>query len=178
MRLVALIVACMLLNACGNAENGAAPASSPSASDTSDASRSDTAPLAPALHAETPRAPNSDMTGLLASLPEPYNAGNLGNGRREFAKCKSCHLISPDMRHLVGPNLYGLFDRGAGEAEGFRYSPALIDASFTWTPEQLDAWLADPRGFLPGNRMTFLGVRDEQDRRDVIAYLMVETDPS
>lgn len=68
-----------------------------------------------------------------------------------------------------------MFDRKVGEAEDFKYSKALSESDFDWTPEKLDEWLANPRGFLPGNNMSFTGVRRERDRNAVIAYLLVET---
>ena len=76
---------------------------------------------------------------------------------------------------MTGPNLWGVFGRQAGSVEGYNYSPALREADFTWTAQQLDQWLNDPRGFLPGNKMSFAGVRDETDRRDLIAWLKLET---
>lgn len=111
----------------------------------------------------------------LAVLTGIYADANLNNGRRLFRRCAACHTVNDGGRHLVGPNLSGMFSRGAGEAAGYNYSPALRDADFDWTPERLDEWLADPRGFLPGNRMSFVGLRTEAERLDVIAYIMVET---
>jgi cytochrome c len=78
--------------------------------------------------------------------------------------------------HRTGPSLAGVFGRKAGTAEGFkRYSPALGSADITWTGEALDAFLADPPSFLPGNRMTFAGLPDAQARADLIAYLQTAT---
>ena len=77
--------------------------------------------------------------------------------------------------NLVGPNLHGLFGRQVATAEGFDYSPALKAETFIWTPEQLDHWLANPGTFVPGNRMSFSGVRKPEDRNAVIAYLMTKT---
>ena len=76
---------------------------------------------------------------------------------------------------MLGPNLYGLFDSVVGSGGDYDFSDALLEADFVWTPEQLDAWLADPRGFLRGNRMNFAGVRREPDRVALIAYLMAQT---
>ncbi|MEE2567729.1 c-type cytochrome [Hyphobacterium marinum] len=117
-----------------------------------------------------------DMATRLAALPAPYSEADLANGARQFRRCTSCHTIGEGGPHRVGPNLHGLFRRTAGEAEGFNYSPALREAGFDWTPDHLDAWLADPRGYIPGNRMSFVGLRDADDRRDVIAYLLLETE--
>ncbi len=113
--------------------------------------------------------------GVLAAYGEPYLSANLSNGARVWRSCQSCHTLPDGARHMVGPNLFGLFGREAGGADAFRYSDALAEADFVWTPDQLDQWLADPRGFLPGNRMSFAGLRQEDDRRDLIAYLAVET---
>jgi cytochrome c len=112
---------------------------------------------------------------LLASLPAPYNTGDLANGQAKFQLCRSCHTITEGGANMTGPNLYGLFGRTAGTVEKFRYSEPLKAAGFTWDAEHLDKWLADPRGFLPGNRMSFMGVKDAKDRIDLIAYLKVET---
>jgi cytochrome c len=111
----------------------------------------------------------------IASLPAPYNEANYEAGRRVFAQCRSCHTLEAGAPNRVGPNLHGLFGRQTAFAEGFTYSPALQGANFTWDAAQLDNWLANPRDFLPGNRMAFAGVRDETQRRDLIAYLKVET---
>ena len=76
---------------------------------------------------------------------------------------------------MIGPALYGFFGADAGSHEGFEYSPALRSADFVWTPRALDAWLAQPGRFLPGNRMTFAGVSRQADRDALIAYLMEVT---
>jgi cytochrome c len=74
----------------------------------------------------------------------------------------------------TGPSLAGVFGRKAGTAQGFqRYSRALKEADVIWTAAALDAWLADPKQFLPGNRMTFPGIEDAKARADLIAYLAV-----
>lgn len=77
---------------------------------------------------------------------------------------------------MLGPNLHGFFGRRAGSAPDFDYSPVLREASFVWTPRALDAWLAQPARFLPGNRMSFTGVHDAGDRASLIAYLLEVSD--
>lgn len=128
---------------------------------------------------ETPAAASDDASAnaqqaAIAALPAPYNAANYEAGRRAFAQCRSCHVIQAGGSHRVGPNLHGVFGREIGTAEGFNYSQAVREASFVWDADQLDHWLQNPQTFLPGNRMAFAGVRDETQRRDLIAYLMVE----
>jgi len=109
----------------------------------------------------------------LEDLPAPYNTADLAAGAAEFGRCRNCHSLKPDEGHKIGPNLAGLFRRAPGAAEGFRYSPALAAYEApSWTPEALDSWLADPKGFLPGSSMTFNGVADAADRTNLIAYLL------
>jgi cytochrome c len=112
----------------------------------------------------------------LAELPEPYNAADLENGKSTFGKCRSCHSLKAADGNMVGPNLHGVFDRDTASAGKFKYSPALAGFSEPrWTPELIDHWLANPKTFLPGNGMFFDGIANENDRRDVIAYLLIQT---
>lgn len=112
----------------------------------------------------------------LAELPAPYNAADLGNGQTIFAKCRACHSLKAKEGNLVGPNLHGVFDRHPGTARKFKYSPALkAFAEERWTPELVDHWLSNPKTFLPGNGMFFNGIDKPENRRDVIAYLLINT---
>jgi cytochrome c len=98
-------------------------------------------------------------------------AGDPAAGEKVFtSKCKVCHVADAEKKK-VGPSLYHVFGRQAGTLKGFKYSEAMKKSGITWTEETLDAYLADPKGYVKGNRMTFLGLRQEQDRADVIAYL-------
>jgi cytochrome c len=132
---------------------------------------------APAATSPAPEVSAEEMQARIAALPAPYNAASYEAGRRVFAQCRSCHTIDVGGGNRVGPNLHGVFGREIGTAEGFNYSQAVQDASFIWDAEHLDHWLQNPQTFLPGNRMAFAGVRDETQRRDLIAYLMAETAP-
>ncbi len=97
--------------------------------------------------------------------------GDAQEGAKAFRACAACHSLQPG-RHMTGPSLAGLWERKAGTAEGFpRYSEALKSSGVTWNAETLDAWLADPRAFIPNNRMTFPGIRDAKARADLIDYL-------
>jgi cytochrome c len=104
------------------------------------------------------------QTGVIA-------AGDPENGARAFRACAACHSLDPG-RNKTGPSLAGVLGRKAGIAEGFRrYSPALKGADVVWNEATLDAWIADPQAFLPGNRMVFRGLPDAKVRADLIAYL-------
>ena len=122
-----------------------------------------------------PAASSAENDAAIAALPAPYNEASYEAGRRVFAQCRSCHTINAGEANRVGPNLHGVFGREIGTAPNFNYSQVVQDANFTWDAAQLDHWLANPQTFMPGNRMAFAGVRNEEQRRDVIAYLMVES---
>ena len=122
----------------------------------------------------TPAPSNEGQQAKVAALAAPYNEASWDAGRRVFAQCRSCHVIQAGAPHRVGPNLHAVFGREVGTADGFTYSQAVQDADFIWDADHLDHWLQNPQTFLPGNRMAFAGVRDETQRRDLIAYLMVE----
>jgi cytochrome c len=89
--------------------------------------------------------------------------------------CQACHTLGEGQGHQIGPNLHGVFGRAAGTAEGFDYSPVLRAAAFVWTPVELDRWLADPTGFMPGTTMAFTGYRSVEDRAALITYLIEAT---
>ena len=133
-----------------------------------EASKEAPRPTRPALTAE-------QKSALLATLPAPYNAADLANGQRVFARCRSCHTITEGGPNMTGPNLYGVFGRAAGAAESYNYSTAVKQAGFVWDADHLNNWLENPRTFLEGTKMSFAGIPDATDRRDVIAFLKVET---
>ena len=105
----------------------------------------------------------------------PYSEADPAKGERIAATCRACHTLEAGGANRLGPNLHGFFGREAGTGEDYRYSPVLAESTFVWTPRALEAWLAAPGKFLPGNRMTFAGVRDASDRADLVAYLLRET---
>ena len=98
--------------------------------------------------------------------------GDVKRGAKVFLRCRVCHRLTDQPQPLLGPNLNDLFGRAAGTDDTFQhYSNALKTANFVWTEEKLDAWLRDPNGFLPGNKMSFTGIIKEQDRKDLIVFL-------
>lgn len=97
-------------------------------------------------------------------------AGDAARGAALFRQCAACHSTVTG-EHMTGPSLAQIWNRRAGAQEFLRYSDALKRSGVTWNDATLDAWLAGPEGFVPGNAMTFPGVRDAQARQDLIAYL-------
>lgn len=105
----------------------------------------------------------------------PYKDADRSGGERQARICRACHSFDKDGPDMIGPALYGFFGKQVGSRPAFQYSDAMAAADFIWTPEALDAWLAQPGRFLPGNRMTFAGVLRQSDRDDLIAYLLDAT---
>ncbi|WP_300380578.1 cytochrome c family protein [Henriciella sp.] len=128
-----------------------------------------------ASQASSEEGATEEGSSQFSELPAPYTSADYAAGKRVFKQCSTCHTLDEGGPAVMGPNLYGVFGREAGAREGFGYSKALQEADFTWTPDKLDEWLTNPRKFLPGNRMSFSGVRRPDDRTAVIAYIMAET---
>lgn len=111
----------------------------------------------------------------LAALPAPYNTADLAVGEKKWLMCKSCHTLVEGGANLTGPHLYGVFGRKAASLPDFKYSDALKAKGVTWDAAAMDAWIADPRAYAPGTKMSFVGIQDAKERTDLIAYLMVQT---
>lgn len=114
---------------------------------------------------------------LVAALALPAAASDDGDakrGKKVFNKCKACHFVDKE-KNKVGPHLVNIFSREPTSAEGFKYSKAMQEAAIVWDEENLDAYLTKPKKFLKGNKMTFIGLRKEKDRKNVIAYLKEAT---
>jgi cytochrome c len=102
--------------------------------------------------------------------------GNAENGQRAFRACAPCHSLEQG-RQMTGPSLAHLWQRHAGTLPGFeRYSPALKGSGVVWDDATLDGWIADPQSLIPGNTMTFNGIKDARTRADLIAFLKQATE--
>lgn len=100
--------------------------------------------------------------------------GDADAGEKVFRKCKACHMVGADAENRVGPTLNGIIGREIAAEEGFDYSDALTELAAekgSWTAEELAAFLEKPRDYAKGTKMSFAGLRKEEDRADVIAYL-------
>ncbi|WP_299673210.1 cytochrome c family protein [uncultured Roseobacter sp.] len=108
------------------------------------------------------------------AFADGHVTGDAAAGEKVFRKCKACHAVGEGAENKVGPVLNGVVDRAFGAVEGFSYSDVLMEMAAegkTWTPEELDAFLQKPRSYLKGTKMSFAGLRKEEDRANVIAYL-------
>ncbi|OOY05470.1 c-type cytochrome [Thioclava sp. F28-4] len=156
----------------GNGEDTAA-ADTATETDTaqSDTAQTDTAEApaqdAPAA-AEEAKAVAAPAESLSAD-PELVAAGE-----KVFKKCKACHQVGEDAKNRVGPVLNGLIGRQAGTADGFKYSSAMKqhgEDGLVWTEQTVEEYLADPKGYIPKNRMSFAGLKDPEDVKAVLAYI-------
>jgi len=96
-------------------------------------------------------------------------------GARLFTRCSACHSVGRGAPDFGGPNLFGVMgSEVAQNSQRFAYTAALQKVGGHWTPERMDAWLADPQRFAPGTAMGFAGLADPLDRADVIAYLQTK----
>lgn len=98
-------------------------------------------------------------------------AANIDAGARAFRRCQSCHTIEAGGANGTGPNLYDIVNRDIASVAGARYSNTLSEMDGTWTYEALDGFLENPRGYANGTNMSFAGLRNDEERFNLIAYL-------
>lgn len=120
------------------------------------------------------------MKRLLVAAPiavalatSPALAQDAKKGERVFKRCAACHVVDSD-KNKIGPSLQGIVGKKAGAVEGFKYSKSLMDKAaegLVWTKENLDTYLTNPKKMIPRGKMAFAGLRKEDERADVIAYL-------
>ncbi len=105
--------------------------------------------------------------GVLAMLA----SADAGAGAKTFKKCKACHTTAKGGKNKVGPNLWDIVGKAKAGAAGFKFSGALKGLGGKWTYNDLDGFLADPKGFAKGTKMGFAGLKKPKDRARVILYL-------
>ncbi|MBY4635865.1 cytochrome c family protein [Sphingopyxis sp. XHP0097] len=98
-------------------------------------------------------------------------AADPAKGETVFAKCAACHTIDAGGANGIGPNLYGALGKAHGHVAGFAYSDALKSVPGNWTFEAMDEWLASPRKYAPGTKMSFAGLSSAEDRANLIVYM-------
>ncbi|MGN7869035.1 Cytochrome c-552 [Paracoccus haematequi] len=129
-------------------------------------------------HAQAYTIPVEDAAGGEEAVEETIDfaalmaSADVAAGEKDFGKCKACHKL--DGTDGVGPHLNGVVGRAVASVGGFSYSPAMVEHAAEapeWTHEALQEFLANPKGVVPGTKMSFAGLKDPQDRADIIAYL-------
>ena len=110
---------------------------------------------------------------FMVGMSSPSLAGDVAKGEKVFKKCKACHLVEKE-KHKTGPHLVNLFGREAGSLEDYKkYSKAMKTSGIIWDENTLDGYIGAPKKYVKGTKMAFAGLRKEQDRTDVIAYLKI-----
>ena len=111
------------------------------------------------------------VLGFCLSATPALASGDVAAGEKVFKKCKACHVVDAE-KHKTGPHLVNIMGRAAGSADGYKkYSDAMKSSGIVWNEETLDGYLEKPKDYVKGTRMAFAGLRKEEDRANVIAYL-------
>jgi cytochrome c len=115
-------------------------------------------------------APSPESTDTISGATLAQFTGDPASGEKVFIQCKTCHVTDPGVNR-IGPSLAGIVGRPAGQVPGFNYSPANKNSGITWTPEKMFQYLENPQRVVPGTKMAFGGIQDNQKRADLIAWL-------
>ncbi|KAB2943628.1 MAG: cytochrome c family protein [Hyphomicrobium sp.] len=107
----------------------------------------------------------------VACLANAASAQDRAEGEKVFATCKACHQIGEGAKNAIGPQLNGIVGRKAGSVPGYNYSDANKNSDIMWDQSSLAEYLKDPKAKVPGTKMVFAGIKDEQKVQDLIAFL-------
>ena len=107
---------------------------------------------------------------MLAGAGAAQAQGDPAEGEKVFAKCQACHAVD-EAENGVGPHLVDIFGREAGSLEDYRYSSALEDSGIVWEDETISEYVKAPKDLVPGTKMVFAGIKDDEEIADLLAYL-------
>ena len=124
----------------------------------------------PVEGADAAAAPEKTPEELAAEFQEAYAAADPAAGESQFRPCSACHSLA-EGDNRTGPSLFGVVGRPVDSVPGYYYSGALTQAADVWDPEHLNHYLLNPKAAAPGTKMNFAGIKDVQDRANLIAYL-------
>ncbi|HSZ51384.1 MAG TPA: cytochrome c family protein [Caulobacteraceae bacterium] len=159
----------------GEVATAQAPATSQSGPEAAASEGAPASEAAPASGTASPAVAPGPITSTVIPLQiktdqgQPVS-GNPASGQQDFVVCSACHSVQPG-QNMVGPSLHGVVGRHAGTVPGFHYSSANKNSGLVWTEQELFTYLESPQKIVPGTYMTYIGMKDPQQRADVIAYL-------
>jgi cytochrome c len=107
----------------------------------------------------------------LLLLAIPALAQDVDAGKAVYGQCRACHQVGENAKNSVGPQLNGLFGRKAGSVAGYNYSEANKQSGLTWDEKTFNEYIQDPKAKIPGTKMVYAGLKDEQKIKDLTAYL-------
>lgn len=122
-----------------------------------------------------PTAPAA-QTAAAAPIETRLASADTSRGQSETRVCMTCHTLDKGGPNKVGPNLWGVVDRPRASHPGFDYSSAMKAKGGKWTFDELDKFLTQPQGYIPGTKMTFAGIQNPEQRANLIAYLRTQSD--
>src|SRR3954466_11638371 len=117
------------------------------------------------------RTKTSSALILLAFAASPALAQDVAAGKTSFNKCLACHAVGEGAKNKVGPVLNGLNGRKSGTVEGYSYSEANKNSGITWDEASFKDYIKDPKAKIPGTKMVFAGIKNEQEAGDLWAFL-------
>ncbi len=115
----------------------------------------------------------SSESGNIMAL---FASTNAADGAKVFKKCLACHSIEKGGSNKIGPNIFGVLNRKAGSVSGYKYSKAMLAYGKVWSFEEMDGFLAKPKDWIKGTKMSFMGLKSAKDRAAVILYMNENTD--
>jgi cytochrome c len=166
---LAACAAALALTACGGGRSDE-QTSTTTAETTTATTNTETAAAPAAGASPAAAAPAPDNTDTLTGAKFASFTGDPAKGKTAFIQCQTCHAVEAGV-NKIGPSLAGIVGRQAGTVANYTYSPANKNSGITWTEAKLFQYLENPQRVVPGTKMAFAGIPDEQKRADVIAYL-------
>jgi cytochrome c len=107
----------------------------------------------------------------LVAMAGVAHAQDVAAGEKSFAKCRACHQIGETAKNAVGPELNGLIGRHSGSVPGYNYSEANKNSGITWDEATFAEYIKNPKAKIPGTKMAFAGIKNEQEIKDLTAFL-------